>query len=80
MLSQDPHQDRQLISMASWELEGLSFGIHQLEKVFRGEPKLFLGLRNLDFSVKFAHDYVSLMYGIDRLIDQHPIRIPLQII
>ena len=75
MLLQDPYQDRQLNSMASWELEGLSFGIHQLEKLFRGDSKLFLGLRNLDLSVKFAQDYACLMYGIDRLLDQHPIRI-----
>ena len=70
-LLEDPNVDQQLNTMTSWELEGLSFGIHQLEKVFRRDSKLFLGLKNLESNVKFAHDYVGLMNGIDRLLDQN---------
>jgi len=65
----DPIPDSQLFEMASTELQGLSFGIDRLAVVFRGEPKLLSGLRELNSRVKSAENYVGLMNNLDEFLE-----------
>jgi len=65
----DPIPDSQLFEMASTELQGLSFGIDRLAVVFRGEPKLLSGLRELNSRVKSAENYVGLMNNLDGFLE-----------
>ncbi len=68
-LLEDPIPDSQLFEMASTELQGLSFGIDRLAVVFRGEPKLLSGLRELNSRVKSAENYVGLMNSLDGFLE-----------
>ncbi len=68
-LLEDPIPDSQLFEMASTELQGLSFGIDRLAIVFRGEPQLFSGLRELNARVKSAENYVGLMNSLDGFLE-----------
>jgi len=53
-----PIPDSELFQMSSTELQGLSFGIDRLAVVFRGEPQLLSGLRELNSRVKSAENYL----------------------
>ena len=64
-LLDDPIPDSQLYEMSSTELQGLSFGIDRLAVVFRGEPQLSSGLKDLYSRVKSAQNYVGLMNSLD---------------
>ena len=64
-----PIPDSQLFAMSSTELQGLSFGIDRLAVVFRGEPQLLSGLRELDSRVKSAENYVGLMNRLDGFLE-----------
>ncbi len=64
-----PIPDSQLFAMSSTELQGLSFGIDRLAVVFRGEPKLLSGLRELNSRVKSAENYVGLMNNLDGFLE-----------
>jgi hypothetical protein len=64
-----PIPDSQLFAMSSTELQGLSFGIDRLAVVFRGEPQLLSGLRELDSRVKSAENYVGLMNSLDGFLE-----------
>ena len=68
-LLNDPIPDSQLFDMSSTELQGLSFGIDRLAVVFRGEPKLSLGLKALYSRVKSAENYVGLMNSLDGFLE-----------
>ena len=68
-LLEDPIPDSQLFEMASTELQGLSFGIDRLSVIFRGEPKLLSGLRELNSRVKSAENYVGLMNNLDGFLE-----------
>ncbi len=68
-LLEDPIPDSQLFEMASTELQGLSFGIDRLAVVFRGEPQLSSGLRELESRVKSAENYVGLMNSLDGFLE-----------
>ncbi len=64
-----PIPDSQLFAMSSTELQGLSFGIDRLAIVFRGEPQLSSGLRELESRVKSAENYVGLMNNLDGFLE-----------
>ena len=64
-----PIPDSQLFAMSSTELQGLSFGIDRLAIVFRGEPQLLSGLRELESRVKSAENYVGLMNSLDGFLE-----------
>ncbi len=64
-----PIPDSQLFAMSSTELQGLSFGIDRLAIVFRREPQLFSGLRELNSRVKSAENYVGLMNNLDGFLE-----------
>ena len=64
-----PIPDSQLFAMSSTELQGLSFGIDRLAIVFRGEPQLSSGLRELESRVKSAENYVGLMNSLDGFLE-----------
>jgi len=68
-LLEDPIPDSQLFEMASTELQGLSFGIERLTVVFRGEPKLLSGLKELNSRIKSAENYVGLMNSLDGFLE-----------
>ncbi len=64
-----PIPDSQLFAMSSTELQGLSFGIDRLAIVFRGEPQILSGLRELNSRVKSAENYVGLMNNLDGFLE-----------
>ncbi len=64
-----PIPDSELFQMSSTELQGLSFGIDRLAVVFRGEPQLLSGLRELNSRVKSAENYVGLMNSLDGFLE-----------
>ena len=68
-LLDDPIPDSQLYEMSSTELQGLSFGIDRLAVVFRGEPKLASGLKDLYSRVKSAENYVGLMNNLEGFLE-----------
>ena len=70
-LLQDPNPAMTLNSMASWELEGLNYGIHQLEIAFKEKPLFLAGLKKLDTQTKLAKNHVELMNGLELFLNRY---------
>ena len=72
-LLRDPNPAMTLNSMKSWELEGLNYGIHQLENAFRNESKFLASLKKLRLETTLAKNHVGLMNGLELFLDHYKI-------
>ena len=70
-LMRDPNSAMVLNSMASWELEGLKYGIIQLESVFKDEQTFLASLKKLSFQATLAEHHVGLMNGLELFLDRY---------